>query len=242
MCDNCKDINMSMYTNEVVNINGSLIYYIDTSNNKTYIKKCCMLRYYTGNHKLKPLFEEKLVENTKCLKKMKYLKLNNANKETVIQVYEFEFNSIEIISHPDDHSNTYQIMINRFVVICKSNEQYVFTTKSQFNKFIKNDYDMEEKFEYVYLLQDRTAVKSNEEVYKIGKTKQENLNRFKSYPKGINILLLIKCTNCDLVEKKIMYLFKQKYIHNRNYGNEYFEGNPEEMVTDIINIIFNKLL
>lgn len=243
MCDNCCNLNIVMYSNDSVNINGSLIYY--TNDLKTYIKKCCLLRYYTGNNKLESKFEERLLNNIKYSnqKKQAYIKLIN-RMETIIPVYEFNFVEKEIINHPDDHTNKYKIQINRYMIICKSNEQYIFTTKIQYNKFNKqfqSNMLVDEIFEYIYLLKDRTAVRSSEEVYKIGKTKQSNLNRFKSYPKGINILLLIKCDNCSLVEKKIMYLFKQKYIHNRDYGNEYFNGNPKEMTTDILNIIFNKI-
>ncbi len=240
MCDNCCNVNIVMYTNESVNINGSLIYYTDGL--KTYIKKCCLLRYYTGNNILKQKFEERLLDNIKYSdqKKQKFIKLND-KMETIIPVFEFTFNNVEMINHPDDYTNKYKIIINRYMYICQSNTQYTFTTRVQFNKFIKCNHLIDEKFEYVYLLKDRTAVKSNEEVYKIGKTKQINLNRFKTYPKGINLLLLIKCTDCSIIEKKIMFLFKQKYIHNRDYGNEYFEGNPDEMIADIINIIYNRL-
>lgn len=243
MCDNCCNLNIVMYSTDSVNITGHLIYY--TNNLKTYIKKCCLLRYYTGNNKLDQKFEEKLLNNIKYSnqKKQAYIKINNGD-ELIIPVYEFNFTNKEIINHPDDYTNKYKIQINRYVFIYKSNEQYTFATKAQYtklNKRLQSNMMVDESFEYVYLLKDRTAVRSNEEVYKIGKTKQSNLNRFKSYPKGINLLLLIKCADCTLVEKKIMYLFKEKYIHNKDYGNEYFEGNPEEMAIDILNIIFNRL-
>lgn len=244
MCDNCCNLNIVMYSEDSVNITGHLIYYTD--NKKTYIKKCCLLRYYTGNNILDPKFEERLLDNIKYpnQKKQAYIKLTNDDDGIIIPVYEFNFINKEIIFHPDDYTNKYKIQINRYMIICKSNQQCVFTTKAQYNKFNKkmqSNMIVDESFEYVYLLKDRTAVRSNEEVYKIGKTKQSNLNRFKSYPKGINLLLMIKCVDCSLVEKKIMHLFKEKYIHNKDYGNEYFEGNPEEMATDILNIIFNRL-
>ena len=243
MCDNCCNLNAVMYSTDSVNITGHLIYYTD--NIKTYIKKCCLLRYYTGNDKLYIKFEDKLLDNIKYSnqKKQVYIKLNNENG-LIIPVYEFNFTNKEIINHPDDYTNKYKIQINRYIIIYKSNDQYTFVTKTQYiklNKRLQSNMIIDESFEYVYLLKDRTAVRSNEEVYKIGKTKQSNLNRFKSYPKGINLLLLIKCVDCSLVEKKIMKLIKEKYIHNKDYGNEYFEGNPEEMAIDILNIIFNRL-
>lgn len=33
--------------------------------------------------------------------------------------------------------------------------------------------------QYIYLLQEREFIKTNENIYKIGKTKQENCKRFK---------------------------------------------------------------
>ena len=35
--------------------------------------------------------------------------------------------------------------------------------------------------QYVYLLQEREFIKTNENIYKFGNTKQSNLNRFKQY-------------------------------------------------------------
>lgn len=251
MCDNCYNLNITMNSDDLddsiesISIEGSLIYYIN--NVKSYIKKCCLLKYYTGKNILEPKFEERLLDNIKCSnnKRQKYIKVNNENE--IIPVYEFNFTDKEIINHPNDCTNKYKMQINRDMYISENNEQYKFTTKIQYNKFIKdlekNQVNMmvDETFGYVYLLKDRAAVRSNEEVYKIGRTNQPNLNRFKSYPKGFDLLTLKKCSDCSLVEKKIMQLFKQKYIHRRDYGNEYFEGNPDEMEIDILNIIYNRL-
>ena len=112
MCDNCCNLNIVMYSNESVNITGHLIYYTD--NVKTYIKKCCLLRYYTGNNKLDPKFEERLLENIKYSnqKKQTYIKLNNQD-ENIIPVYEFNFTNKEIINHPDDYTNKYKIAFEK---------------------------------------------------------------------------------------------------------------------------------
>jgi hypothetical protein len=42
---------------------------------------------------------------------------------------------------------------------------------------------------YIYLIKEREFIKTKEPIYKIGKTKQEKLQRIKSYPNG-SILLL----------------------------------------------------
>ena len=38
-------------------------------------------------------------------------------------------------------------------------------------------------YEYIYLLHEREFIKTNENIYKIGKSKQENTKRISSYPK-----------------------------------------------------------
>jgi hypothetical protein len=63
---------------------------------------------------------------------------------------------------------------------------------------------------YIYLLQKREFIKSNEHIYKIGKTKQEYFKRYGNYPIGSDILLHINCKNCDIIKKNILSLFKRK--------------------------------
>ena len=48
------------------------------------------------------------------------------------------------------------------------------------------------------------------------------------------LLLHIKCDDCDCNEKDIIKLFKTKYKHRKEIGNEYFEGDSKEMIKDII--------
>ena len=54
---------------------------------------------------------------------------------------------------------------------------------------------------YIYLLQKREFIKSNEHIYKIGKIKQEHFKRYGNYPKSSDILLHISCFDCDIIEK-----------------------------------------
>jgi len=90
---------------------------------------------------------------------------------------------------------------------------------------------------YIYLIQEREFIKTNEDVYKIGKTRQKGISRFKQYPKGSDLLYHRACCNCDIIECKIIQVFKTKYIQKREYGIEYFEGNYESMCDDINEII-----
>jgi hypothetical protein len=91
--------------------------------------------------------------------------------------------------------------------------------------------------QYIYLLQEREFVKTGELIYKIGRTKKEHYTRFNQYPNGSILLLHIKCDDCDCNEKDIIKLFKTKYKHRKEIGNEYFEGDSKEMMKDIFNVV-----
>ena len=94
---------------------------------------------------------------------------------------------------------------------------------------IKNN---DENNEYIYLLQEREFIKTKEPIYKIGKTKQENLKRIKSYPNGSKLLFYNDCIDCDNIEKVILNKFKEHFIHKKiikyieyKYFNEEFPEN-----------------
>lgn len=86
---------------------------------------------------------------------------------------------------------------------------------------------------YIYLLQEREFINTKKNIYKLGKTKQENLQRFKQYPKGSQLLLQQVCDDCDVLEMQLIRDFKNKYIHRKDIGTEYFEGDFNEMIKDI---------
>lgn len=92
--------------------------------------------------------------------------------------------------------------------------------------------------EYIYLLQDSAAVRSNQSVYKIGKTIQSNYKGIHNYPKGYKIILHTSCSDSVKCKTDILKLFKTKYIPRTDFGNEYFEGNYRHMKIDINRIIF----
>lgn len=90
--------------------------------------------------------------------------------------------------------------------------------------------------QYVYLLQEREFFNLSEPVYKIGKTKQSNLKRFKTYPKGSVLILQVACHDCSATEKSIMNLFRKMFVHCTEYGREYFRGDVDTMKVMIFNI------
>ena len=83
---------------------------------------------------------------------------------------------------------------------------------------------------YIYFLQEREFIKTNENIYKIGMTNKKHLERFNQYPKGSKLLFQITCNNANKVEKEIINSLKNKFIRRKDIGNEYFEGNYLEMI------------
>jgi len=90
---------------------------------------------------------------------------------------------------------------------------------------------------YVYILQEREFIRLNEPTYKIGKTgKNPPWERIKQYPKGTVAKFLMEVDDKDKFETKAINIFKNKYKQMTDYGNEYFQGNLNEMIQDFVNI------
>lgn len=89
------------------------------------------------------------------------------------------------------------------------------------------------QYNYIYLLQEREFVNSNQTIYKIGKSKQENNKRMNQYPKCSKLLFQIECNDCDLLETQLIAEFKNTYVQRADIGTEYFEGDKESMMNMI---------
>lgn len=90
---------------------------------------------------------------------------------------------------------------------------------------------------YVYLLKVREFVRTNEDIYKIGRTKKQNFTRFNQYPKGSILLFQMACDDCEECEKEIIEAFKTNFRHRKDVGTEYFEGNYKRMIDTIYSIV-----
>ena len=64
--------------------------------------------------------------------------------------------------------------------------------------------------QYIYLLHEREFIKTNENIYKLGKTKQEHNKFLKKCPKGSILLVQIKCDNCDITINNLNKCFNNK--------------------------------
>ncbi len=90
--------------------------------------------------------------------------------------------------------------------------------------------------EFIYLIQTAKCINTN--IYKIGKTTQQNGKRFYSYEPGSIILFYKDVEDSTKAEKDLINHFSINFKHCETYGLEYFEGNKKEMEK----IIFNYLL
>lgn len=87
----------------------------------------------------------------------------------------------------------------------------------------------------IYLIRTREFINCNMDIYKIGKTKNEINKRLGNYGKGGEVLFSIAVNNTelDVVELQLINIFKNKFCHKVDIGNEYFEGNWKMMRTII---------
>jgi hypothetical protein len=86
---------------------------------------------------------------------------------------------------------------------------------------------------YIYLLHCRAAINANENVYKIGKSMDFN-KRLSGYDKGTIPIFTIYVSNCDDIEKILIKIFETRFILRKDYGNEYFQGEINEMIKTIM--------
>jgi len=82
----------------------------------------------------------------------------------------------------------------------------------------------------IYLIQPSELVGTNR--YKIGMSKNPNLDRCKSYKKGSRYLFIMECTEPSVLELNMKQEFKK--IFSLIAGTEYFEGNEK--------LLFNKFI
>ena len=88
----------------------------------------------------------------------------------------------------------------------------------------------------IYLLKLREFISTNENVYKIGRSRKI-MNRLNQYPRGSEILFVSRCSNIVRAEREILRLFKNQFIQRRDIGAEYFEGDESVMRNVIQKII-----
>ncbi len=84
---------------------------------------------------------------------------------------------------------------------------------------------------YLYIIHLREFIRLNENTYKIGRT-QNLKNRKNGYSKFSEYKIFLESNDIIKDENNIKQIFNEKFT-KKTYGNEYFEGNIEEMKNTI---------
>lgn len=96
--------------------------------------------------------------------------------------------------------------------------------------------------ESAYIMHTRDFLRHDENVYKIGRSAQEGTKRANSYPKGSRLMIQKYVNNSRLVEAEIIKVFKVKFKHRPEFGNEYFEGHYPTMEIEFLVICNNNII
>lgn len=91
--------------------------------------------------------------------------------------------------------------------------------------------------DYIYIVHCEQHKHTN--IYKIGRTSQQEFRRFNGYPKNSELLLYIHVNDSHAIELELLTIFKEKYKQITSAGVEYFQGDVHEMVKDIVKIALN---
>lgn len=88
---------------------------------------------------------------------------------------------------------------------------------------------------YIYLIREREFVKTNEEVYKVGRSKNFE-RRFQSYPKDSEILGCMFVRDQFYSERMLIQMFDREYKQRSDIGREYYEGDRQRMINDFLTL------
>ena len=115
------------------------------------------------------------------------------------------------------------------------------TVIAQENKLINGSTTMTDCdiYGYIYLIQPREFIKTNEKIYKIGKTSRSIIQRFSEYPKQSSLLYCcpVNCKELNMIETGVIKLFDEKFKKRVDIGSEYYQGELFQMILVINNYL-----
>lgn len=92
---------------------------------------------------------------------------------------------------------------------------------------------------YLYILQEREFYHSGEDVYKVGRTSRDVVDRFKEYPKGSRLLfsLHVPLDRVADLEDEVKSRFRSEFRARSDIGSESFVGPWMEMAQLVMRIV-----
>jgi hypothetical protein len=92
----------------------------------------------------------------------------------------------------------------------------------------------------IYILREREFIKTNENIYKIGRTSKTILERFRQYPKNSELINSFNVSDTLEYENLAISEFSKLFIRRNDIGKEYFEGDIRLMDDTLYNICIFK--
>ena len=179
-------------------------------------------------------YKSKFIEHEKTNKHILNIQKSNNNNN----------NNNNIKEEQIDYKFKYEQLLQQFTTI--NNEKINADKRIQ---ELENQFKLLEQLsnkelnntEYIYIIHERTFVKTNTNIYKIGKTKNIK-TRLNGYSKGSKLLFTIPCKDCSLMETQILNYLKSNdnFIQAKEYGNEYFICDLNILINDIHNLVKNE--
>jgi hypothetical protein len=213
-----------------------MVLYICNKCNKNFNKKQCYDVHI--NRKFPCTYEDitnQKIDDTNISNKIKELEENNkqydeSNKELTNKNKQLEDKNNKLECDNKILNN----LLDKFI---KNNNIINKNTKDN-----NDDIKIKKIQEYVYIIRECDFVRLNENIYKIGRTAKANPeDRFQKYRKGTEIVGFFGVNDSIECENKIIKCFSNHTnIKKMNeYGKEYFQGNKNELIKEIVQIVEN---
>ena len=186
--------------------------------------------------------------NQKCNYLLHINKKNPCNSKDLINENKILLDKVKELESEGKKNN--ELLMNKNIVLEEENKKInklldKFIQNNITNKNIKdNNGDIKIKMTegYVYILRECDFVRLNENIYKIGRTAKINPeDRFQKYRKGTEIIGFFKVNDSVECENKIIKCFSNhsNIIKMNEYGKEYFQGNKNELLIEMLQIVIN---
>lgn len=177
-----------------------------------------------------PDIKYKIMENEDIMSKM----LCEMKKRTVL-INEIK-EELDCLTHDSDKIKIYKGM---FLLYEKDEIKWSMIDELYLknNDKSKDSSSFLESGDYVYLLKVREFIKSDENIYKIGRTSKGCNKRMTQYPKGSMVFDIIKVIDAKICENEIKRIFNSKFKQRKDIGTEYYEGNVTDMRKELYRIV-----
>lgn len=156
------------------------------------------------------------------------------------QIHALDLN-VKRLQHEID--NLHKCKVSRYDIVTRRNKKlhiYKGRIKNNILGYVEpiNQQPNENNDEmgFIYLLKEREFIKTNENVFKIGKTKDYR-KRFAAYPNDSQIYFLFYCKDVHNTEKFILKELKTLFIQRTDIGREYFECDENELIPICLNLL-----